>query len=275
MAKKKPNEEDEMSFFDHLSVFRGTLFRSAIAITIGFFIVFLNREFVFDNIVFAPKSTDFITYKLLCKLGYLLHIKDLCLPSVDIILVNTELSGQFTMHFFIAFVGGMIIAMPYIVWELWRFISPALSPKEISYSRGAVIIISLLFFIGVLFSYFVSVPWAINFLASYKISASVDNLITIDSYISSISMLILSGGLIFEMPLIVYFLSKVGIVTPALMKKYRRYAIVVIFIIAAIITPPDVFSQCIMAIPLLLLYEISILVSKRVFKKKQKEDKND
>ncbi len=275
MSKNNQNEEGEMNFMDHLVVLRGTLFRSALAVTVGFFIVFLNREFVFDHIVFAPKSTDFITYKLLCKLGYLLHIKDLCLPPVDLRLVNTELSGQFTMHFFIAFIGGMIIAMPYIVWELWRFISPALSPKESSNSRGAVIIISLLFFIGVLFSYFVSVPWAINFLASYKISASVDNFITIDSYISSISMLILSGGLIFEMPLIVYFLSKVGIVTPVLMIKYRRYAIVVIFIIAAIITPPDVFSQCIMAIPLLLLYEISIIVSKRIFKKKQKERANE
>ena len=176
------------------------------------------------------------------------------------------------MHMYISMVVGAIISMPYIIWELWSFIKPALTPAEQKNSQGAVIIISLLFFVGVSFSYFILFPWTINFLGTYVLSPEIENNITIQSYVSTMTTMILWTGVVFELPVVVYFLSKVGIVTPAFLIKFRRYAIVIIFIVAAIITPPDIFSQTMMAIPLLLLYEASILVSKRAVKQSEKKE---
>jgi len=273
--KKKNESGEEMTFLGHLGELRKHLFRSALAITAGFFIAMFAKEFIFTHIILAPQHDDFITYKFLCFLGRTLHIDQLCLQKIKLKIINTQLSGQFMMHMYISMICGIIIAMPYVVWELWRFIKPALTLKEQKNSSGAVIIISILFLTGVVFSYLILFPWTINFLGSYVLSPEIENNIIIQSYVSTMTTMILWTGVVFELPVVVYFLSKVGILTPSFLKKYRRYAIVIIFIIAAIITPPDIFSQTIMAIPLILLYEASILVSKRAVRKIAKEDGSD
>jgi len=269
--KKKNASGEEMTFLGHLGELRKHLFRSAVAVAAGFFIAMFAKEYIFNYVILAPQHNDFITYKFLCFLGRTLHIDQLCLQKMKMKIINTMLSGQFMMHMYISMICGIILAMPYVVWELWRFIKPALTPDEQKNSRGAVIVISLLFFTGIGFSYMVLFPWTINFLGTYVLSPEIENNITIQSYVNTMTTMILWTGVVFELPVVVYFLSKVGIITPSFLKKSRRYAIVIIFIIAAIITPPDIFSQTMMAIPLILLYEASILVSKRAVKKSEKD----
>jgi sec-independent protein translocase protein TatC len=184
------------------------------------------------------------------------------------------MSGQLTTHITVSLVAGLILAFPVILWEFWNFFQPALKPHEARYARGAVVAASLLFFVGVLFGFFMLAPLSIHFLSSYEIDASVTNQINVRSYIGTLTSICLATGLVFELPIVAFFLTKIGIVTPAFMKKYRKHSIVVIFILAAIITPPDIFSQTLVAIPLLLLYEISILISARVMKQKEKDRKD-
>ena len=270
--KKKNDDSEEMTFLGHLSELRKHLFRSAIAVTAGFLIAMFAKEYIFNYIILAPQHNDFVTYKFLCFLGKTLHIDQLCLQKMNMKIINTLLSGQFMMHMYISMICGIIIAMPYVIWELWRFIKPALTDDEQKHSGSAVMVISLLFFLGVLFSYFILFPWTINFLGTYVLSPEIENNITIQSYVSTMTTMVLWTGVVFELPVVVYFLSKVGMISPSFLKKSRRYAIVIIFIIAAIITPPDIFSQTLMAIPLILLYEASILVSKRAVRKKGKKD---
>jgi len=195
----------------------------------------------------------------------------MCLDKVDFTVINLNISGQFTTHMWIAFMTGFIIGFPYLVWELWRFIKPALSEKEIKVSQGVVFFTSLLFMLGVMFGYYIITPLSINFLGNYKVSEEIANSISMDSYINTVTVLSMSTGLIFELPMVVYFLSKLGILTPEFMRKHRKHAMVVNLIIAALITPsPDVTSQLMVAVPLLILYEISIYVSKAVAFKKRK-----
>jgi sec-independent protein translocase protein TatC len=269
---KSTGKDNEMSFLDHIEVLRWHLVRSAIVVVIMAVVLFCYNNIVFDVIIFGPKRPDFITYRVLCKLGHMfLHNDSMCIGVAHYELVNLELSGQFTTHIWISLVGGLILSVPYLVWEVWRFIKPALKLKEKTAARGFVLYASLLFVIGILFSYFVIVPMTVSFLGSYQMSTLVENRISMDSYISLVTTLTLAMGLVFELPILVYFLTKIGLLSPAFMSHYRKHAIVVILIVAAFITPsPDITSQLLVAFPLYLLYEVSILVAKRVDKKKAK-----
>jgi sec-independent protein translocase protein TatC len=267
--KREPNYD--MSFLDHLEALRWHVVRSVLVICTLGLVAFLNKELIFDGIILAPKNTDFWTYRMLCLLGQKLNI-DMCITQIDFSVINLDISGQFTTHMWVAFVTGCVLGFPYLVWELWRFIKPALSDREIKYSKGLVFFTSLLFIMGILFGYYIISPLSINFLGSYKVSEEISNQISMASYINIVTVMTLSCGFVFELPMVIYFLSKIGIMSPAFMRKYRKHAMVVNLIVAAVITPsPDVTSQMLVAIPLFLLYEISIFVSAAVERNKNKE----
>lgn len=262
--------EKEMNFLDHLEALRWHIVRAAIAIVVFSVIAFLNKEIIFDGIILAPKNPDFLTYRVLCYLSAKYNL-DICFNEINFNVISINLSGQFMTHVWVAFVIGFIVAFPYFIWEIWRFIKPALSDKERKYSRGIVFFTSVLFLFGLMFGYYLIAPLSINFLGNYQVSTEVNNTISLDSYINTVTILSLSTGLVFELPMVVYFLSKIGIVTPELMRKYRKHAMVVNLILAAFITPaPDVTSQMMVALPLFVLYEISIYVSRAVTRNKLK-----
>lgn len=266
--KKK---EDDLSFWGHLDALRKYIFRSVIAVFVLATIAFFYKDFIFNTIILLPSDTKFITYRVLCKLGMLVNVDGLCVQPFHLSVVNTELGGQFRYHMLISIIAGIIVAFPFIIWQLWLFVKPALKEKELKYAQGLVFYISLLFTTGVLFGYYVIVPLTVNFLSTYVLSADIQNLITIGSYISTVTVLSLSMGLVFELPILVYFLTKLGILTPQFLSKNRKFAIVILFIVAGFITPStDMFSQALVALPLLVLYEISIIISKRVDAKKEK-----
>lgn len=265
-GNSKPSGEkaNEMTFWEHLTELRNRLIRVLMAVLALSVVAFIYSRFIFDKILLAPKSSDFVTYRWLCSLGKLIHVDSLCLQKVNIEIININLSGQFMTDMYISIFAGIILATPYIFWQAWRFIKPALFEKEQRYARSAVFIMSGLFFLGVLFSYYFMVPWTLNFLGTYQVSTSVSNQITLSSYISTVVSVILSVGVVFELPVVVYVLAKIGIMSSSFLKKNRKYAFVVVLIVAAVITPPDVFSQIIVTMPLWLLYEVSIIVAKRV-----------
>jgi sec-independent protein translocase protein TatC len=276
--KGKKDGEKEMSFLEHLEELRWHIIRSILAIVIFMIIAFIFKKFIFGTVILGPRSPEFITNRLLCEFGdYLTELLkrpiSLCINTGDWHLINIKMSGQITTHITAAIVAGLILAFPVILWEFWQFFKPALKDSEARYAKGAVFAASMLFFTGVLFGYFVLAPLSIHFLSNYEIDPSVSNQINVRSYIGTLTSICLATGLVFELPIVAFFLTKIGIVTPAFMRKYRKHSIVVIFIISAIITPPDVFSQTLVAIPLLILYEVSILISARVMKKKDKERK--
>lgn len=262
-----------MTFLEHLEVLRGHLMRSIASIGVFAVIVFCLKKFIVDQILLAPKSVDFFTNRMFCKLGEIVHTDQLCFKELPIQLINIDMAGQFRMHMSIALYGGLILAAPYIFWELYRFILPALKNSEKRYSHGMVFYTSALFIIGILFGYFMIVPLTINFLGTYTVSAEVINQINLKSYISTITSLIFATGLVFEMPILVYFLSKVGILTPEFMRKYRKHALILILIVAGIITPPDIFSQIMVTVPMYALYEISIIISARI--KREREEREE
>jgi sec-independent protein translocase protein TatC len=263
--KRSRNSDAEMSFFDHLEELRWHIIRGAIAVVVFAIIAFSFKEFLFDQVIFGPKNIHFWTYRMFCILSEKVHQPDLCVTKFNFIIQNTELAGQFSMHFMVAIFAGIIVGFPYLLWELWRFISPALKEKEKKYSTGLIGAGSILFLLGVLFGYFIIFPLTINFLGGYTVSVEIVNQVTLDSYISMLLTLSLATGITFELPILIYFLSKMGIVTPKFMRKYRRYAIVGILVLAAVITPsPDIMTQLIVATPLFILYEISIFVSAAV-----------
>jgi sec-independent protein translocase protein TatC len=264
--KTKPDDDSgkEMSFWDHLTELRKRLFRMIFVWVAMTTVAFIYSRFIFDKILLAPKESTFITYRWLCKLGQLIHVETLCLPPMSLSIINLNLSGQFMTDMTVSMFAGLILGSPLIIYQLWQFIMPALYVKERRYARRAVFVMSFLFIIGVLFSYYFMVPWTLNFLGTYQVSSMVVNQISLSSYISTVTSTILGVGVVFELPVVVYVLAKIGIVTPELLKNNRKYALVIILIIAAIITPPDVFSQTIVTIPLYGLYEISVLVAKRV-----------
>lgn len=255
--------EQEMSFWDHLDELRGTLFRSAIGIFVAMIVVFANKGLVFDTIILAPKSSDFYTYRFMCYLADKLSIAGLCPESFNIELININLAGQFFMHISTSFWLGLVLAFPWVIYQFWRFIRPALYEHERKHSTRAFFFGSFLFFCGVAVGYFMVFPLTIRFLGTYQISAEglVPNHIALSSYISTFTTLTFAMGLIFEMPMVLHLLSRVGIVTKGMLRKYRRHAVVVIVILAAIITPtPDPFTMFAVAIPIYLLYEFSIWV---------------
>ncbi|MCF8227491.1 MAG: twin-arginine translocase subunit TatC [Bacteroidales bacterium] len=269
--KKKPEEEKEMSFWEHLEELRWHLVRSIIAIVILAVVAFLNRNIIFDQIILAPKDSSFITNRFLCYLSEYLNLQGLCIDDLKLNIINIKMSGQFMTHMMVSIVAGIIVAFPYIIWEVWSFVRPALYPTERKYSTGAVLVSSVLFVLGVLFAYFLIVPLTVNFLGTYQVSAAVPNQVALTSYISTVVSVTLGVGVVFELPIFVYFLTKVGLLTPDFMRKNRKYMIVVLLILSAIITPPDVFSQILVVIPLWGLYELSISISRRVYKKRRIE----
>jgi sec-independent protein translocase protein TatC len=274
MAKTDVNS---MSFLDHLEDLRWHLIRIFIAIALCATVAFIFGTFIMDNIIMWPKKMSFPTYQWLCNVSNFFGIKDttFCQAEFPFIIQNRTMAGQFSAHIWTSVYAGFIIAFPYVTYQLWHFISPGMKAKERKTSRGFIIISSLLFFIGVLFGYFIIIPLSINFLANYIVSAEILNEIDISSYISLIRSSSIASGFVFELPIIIYFLTKVGLVTPELLKKYRKFALVIVLILSAIITPPDIASQIIVAIPILILYQVSIFISKLVVKKQKKNQKNE
>jgi len=276
-GKKGKKGEKEMSFLEHLEELRWHIIRSVMAIFFFMVLAFIFKTFIFDHIILAPRRADFFTNRVLCEFGDYLMRKfnstsnALCINTKPLNLININMSGQLMTHFTVAMVAGLILAFPVVLWEFWQFFRPALRANEAKYAKGAVMAASLLFFFGVLFGYYMLAPLSLHFLSSYEISADVVNQINVRSYIGTLTSVCLATGVVFELPIIAFFLTKIGLITPTFMRKYRKHAIVLIFIIAAIITPPDVFSQTLVAIPLLLLYEVSIFISAGVVKKKQSD----
>jgi sec-independent protein translocase protein TatC len=264
----KAKENSEMTFLEHLEELRWHIIRSAIVIVVFSILAFIFKHLLFDIIIIGPSRSDFITNELLCRLGNKVNAPGLCVNTKPMVLQSLEMAGQFTAHIKISIIAGLIISAPYLIYEIWKFISPALYIKERKIARGTVFAVSLLFFAGVLFGYFVICPLSIRFLLNYKVSEMAQNNIRLMNYVSMVSSLSLVAGLTFELPVLVYILSKFGILTPAFLIRYRRHAIIVILLLAGIITPsPDIFSQILVSIPLLVLYEISIVVAKRISRK--------
>lgn len=265
MAKKNVND---MSFLDHLEDLRWHLIRCCIAIVITATLAFLFKGFIFDTIIFGPKKMSFPTYKTLCSISQFFGLDTtFCASEFPFIIQNRTMAGQFSAHIWTSITTGFIVAFPYVIYQLWKFISPGMTKNEQKYSKGFIIVSSLLFFIGVLFGYYIVTPLSINFLGTYMVSTQVLNEIDLASYIGLVRASALASGLIFELPIIIYFLTKVGLVTPSFLRKYRKFALVLVLILSAIITPPDIASQIIVAIPVLILYEISIYISHIVLKK--------
>lgn len=268
---KEESPEKEMSFWEHLEELRWHLVRIVIVLVLLAIAAFVMRKFIFDIVILAPKNPDFFSYRALCALGRLINTDALCIGTEPLKIINIQMSGQFMVHIYVSLMAAVVVAFPYVLWEIWSFVRPALLPKEKKYSRGLVLYSTILFIIGMLFSYFLIVPLTINFFSTYQVSDSVSNTITLNSYISTVVSLTLATGLVFELPIIVYFLTKIGLLTPKFMKKSRKYVVIILLTIAAIITPPDVMSQILVMIPLWGLYELSIFISARVVKKKEAE----
>jgi sec-independent protein translocase protein TatC len=266
-------EEKEMAFLDHLEELRWHVVRSVAVIFIMMILAFVFTEFIFDKIILAPSYTSFVTFKWLCRLGEVTGIDGLCVTKIPMKLQSRFLMGQFTMQLTSSFVIGLCVSFPYVVWELWRFISPGLYIREKKGSRGAVFYVSFLFLLGIAFGYFILSPMTIAFLANYTISDKIANEFDITSYVSTITALVLGSGLLFQLPVVMFFLTKVGIVTPKFLRQYRKHAVVIILITGAIITPsPDPLSQSLISVPLYILYEISIWISAMELRRKEKRE---
>lgn len=267
MDNDTKNNEAEMSFLDHLEVLRWHLVRAFGSIIVLAIAAFIFSDFIFDTIILAPKTPEFFTNTMLCKFGNFINIETLCINSKPFQIINIKMAGQFSTHIMVSLVAGFIIAFPYVFWELWRFISPALHTNEKKHARGAVFFSSALFILGVVFGYYIIVPLSVHFLGGYNVSDQVLNQINLGSYISTVTSVVLAAGIIFELPIVIYFLSKAGLITPDFLRKYRKHSLVIILVLSAIITPPDIFSQVLVALPLLLLYEAGISISKKIVAK--------
>ncbi|GAB2702522.1 twin-arginine translocase subunit TatC [Mucilaginibacter koreensis] len=272
IKEKGQSMEAEMSFFDHLEELRWHLIRASIAIVIFTGLAFYYYDWIFSKIIMGPANKDFWTYQMMCKLGNALHRSGWCIDAIHIKLMNNELAGQFTLQINSSLIIGVTLGVPYLLFELWRFIKPALHDKERKAASGFVGYAVFLFLLGVAFGYFVITPMSVNFLLSYQVSATIENLISIDSYLSSVATLTLATGVVFQLPILVYVLSNFGILTAKLMKESRRYAVVIILIIAAVVTPtPDMITMTVVAIPLFILFEVSIVVAGMVEKRRQQK----
>lgn len=257
-------EQKEMSFVDHLEELRWHLIRAFGSIFVFAIIAFLAKGFVFHDIILAPSRPDFLSYRAMCDFGKWIGSDVLCITELGFTIQSRQMSGQFAMHLLVSAVLGLACAFPYAFWEIWRFVKPGLYPQERQSSKGAVFFVSVLFALGLLFGYYVVSPISINFLASYQVDPTILNEFDLSSYISTLTTLCLSCAIMFEMPVIVYFFTKAGLLSPEVMRLYRRHSIIIILVIAAIITPPDVISQILISLPLFLLYEVSIMVSKSI-----------
>ncbi|MGB5227052.1 MAG: twin-arginine translocase subunit TatC [Eudoraea sp.] len=269
-------DPNEMSFLDHLEELRWHLIRSTIAIVLIGIVAFLMKDFIFDTVIFGPKNMDFPTYRFFCRIATSIGIESaFCADELPFTIQSRTMGGQFSAHIMTSIWAGFIIGFPYVLYEIWKFISPGLKENERNNSRGFILIASLLFFMGVLFGYYVVAPLSINFLGTYQVSKEVLNEFDIGSYISGVRTSVLACGILFELPIIIFFLTKVGLVTPEILKKYRKIALVIVLILSAVITPPDVTSQIIVAVPVIILYQASIYISKFVMRREAKKSKKD
>ncbi|NEU10199.1 twin-arginine translocase subunit TatC [Flavihumibacter sp. R14] len=274
VKEKGKNLEAEMSFFDHLDVLRKHLIRSSLAILVFTVLAFVFYDFIFDKIIMGPKSPQFWTYRIMCSLAERFNLgPDFCITEIPFNIINTEMAGQFTLQMNSSLMIGIVLGFPYLLFEIWRFVKPALHDKERKSASGFTFYATLLFLIGILFGYYIIAPLSISFLAQYSVSDVINNQITIDSYLSTVATLTIGSGIIFELPIIIFILSKLGVMTPKFMRSSRRYATVIILIIAAIVTPtPDLLTMLTVSFPLFLLYEVSIYISARVEQRKLKAE---
>ncbi|KXN98409.1 preprotein translocase subunit TatC [Aequorivita aquimaris] len=271
--KKIGSPEKEMSFLDHLEELRWHLIRSTIAVVVLALLAFIFKDFIFDTLIFGPKRPDFPTYRMFCNISRSLGMDTFCFQEMPFRIQSRTMAGQFSAHMWTSIYAGIIIAFPYILYEFWRFISPGLKEKERKSSRGFIVIASILFFLGVLFGYYLITPLSINFLGNYQVSKEVFNDFDLDSYISLVRTSVLACGIVFELPIIMYILTKIGLVTPEILRKYRKFALIIVLILSAVITPPDIVSQIIVAIPILILYEVSIYISRIVIRNQKREER--
>lgn len=274
IKEKGKTLEAEMSFFDHIDVLRKHLLR-ALAVVLVFTIgAFYFTDFIFNTIIMGPKNPSFWTYRMMCRLVEKFPSlgSDLCITKIDAKIINTEMAGQFTLQLNSCVMVGIILGIPYLLFELWLFVKPALHENERKSASGFVAFASFLFFLGIMFGYYIICPLSINFLTNFTVSPDIQNTFTIDSYLSSVMTLTLGSGVIFQLPVIIYILSKLGIMTPAFMRASRRYSTIIILIVAAVVTPTaDPYTMLIVALPLFLLYEVSIYISANIERKKKKE----
>ncbi|PWG78444.1 twin-arginine translocase subunit TatC [Pararcticibacter amylolyticus] len=272
IKEKGQNLEAEMSFFDHLEVLRWHLIRSCIAIVVFTSLAFGYYDFIFDKVIMGPKSPGFWTYRMMCQIADRFHLSaDYCIKEIKFNIINTEMAGQFTLQLNSSLLAGVVLGFPYLLYEIWRFIKPGLTDKERTSASGFVFYATFLFILGILFGYYIIAPLSITFLANYTVSNIIQNQITIDSYLSSVATLTLGTGVVFELPILIFILSKIGIMTPRFMRASRRYSTVIILIIAAVITPtPDILTMLTVSFPLFILYEVSIMISARVEKRREK-----
>lgn len=251
-----------MPFLAHLAALRTHLVRASAYILLGGVLAFVGMDWLFNRVLLAPKESNFVTYQLFCKAGTYFDMPSLCIGGFELQLLNTQMAGQFSLHVWLSLVAGLILAFPMVLFELWRFIAPGLTDRERRLSVVFIGSASVLFFSGALFGYYLIVPLSLQFLASYSVSGEIQNLFEMSSYLSTVTSVVVATGLLFELPVAVYLLSRLGLTTPEGMRTYRRHAWVGILALSAIITPPDVFSQIVVSLPVALLYELSIGLSR-------------
>lgn len=273
LKKREKTPGGEMTFIDHLEDLRWHLIRSVIAIVIGAVVVLIFTNQIVDGILMAPTRPGFISARWLCSLGHKIGIGDtLCFPPVDAKFLENTMTGQFISYFTVGFIGGFVVAFPYIFWEFWRFVKPALSEKELKKTRGIIFWVSALFFLGVAFGYFILTPFMVNFYFNFKLSSQIVIMPSFSDYLENLIYTTVGIGVLFQMPLLVMLLAKIGILKASFLRKYRRHAFVIIVIAAAIITPStDPFSLTIVTIPLYLLFEASVVVASRINKDQDKQ----
>lgn len=273
------SEQSEMSFIDHLEELRKHIIRSILAILIFAVTIFIYIDWVFETIIKGPINPDFISYRVLCDFSHWAHMGDvLCMPPVTVNLQSTTFGGQFMGSISIAIVGGIIAAFPYIFWEFWRFIKPALKEKELKNTRFIIFWVSFFFFCGAAFGYFLLGPFTFNFLAGFQLGTkgTIITIPTFSDYLDNLINIILGCGIAFELPVLAYLLTKIGLITPSYLRRTRKYAAVIILIAAAIITPsPDWMSQLLVFLPLFFLYELSIIISARVSKEQERREQEE
>ncbi len=276
IKNKGKSLEAEMSFFDHIDVLRKHLLRGLAVVTLLTCVAFYFSDFIWESIIMAPKSPDFWTYRMMCKLVEVFPSivpKDFCIQKIDVQVINNQMAGQFTLQMNSCITAGLIMGIPYLLFEIWLFIKPALLENERKSASGFVFFASMLFILGILFGYYLIAPLSINFLANFTVDKNIVNMFTIDSYLSTILTLTIGSGIIFQLPVVIYVLSKLGVMTPQFMRKTRRYAAVLILVVAAVVTPTaDPYTMMIVALPLFLLYELSIMISANIQRKKLKAE---
>jgi len=271
--RTKAGSTEEMSFIEHLDALRGHLFKAALAVAVGAIIMAVYNKFVVQRILMGPTHKDFWTYRTLCELSQKWGLGNkLCMAEIQLKMQSNVVSGQFDTYFNIILIGGFILAFPYVFWQFWRFTKPALKENELRNTRGVIFWVSMLFFLGVLFGYFIIAPYTISFFANFKLDDNIENIWTIASYFTAMSQIVLGAGLAFQLPLAMYFLAKIGVVSASYLRRVRKYAILIIVVVASIITPPDMLSTIVASAPLLLLYEISIVLCVRVEKRQKQQE---